>query len=50
MLLALVLLGAGGAFALTQAMLVSEHVATTLAVVLTYASAAGLAAASASGT
>jgi len=42
------LVALGNLFALTQAMFVSEHAATTLAVVLTYASAAGLAAASAS--
>jgi signal transduction histidine kinase len=39
------LVALGNLFALTQAMLVSAHAATVLAVVLTYASAAGLAAA-----
>ncbi len=42
------LVALGNLFALTQAMLVSAHAATVLAVVLTYASAAGLAAAFAS--
>jgi signal transduction histidine kinase len=39
------LVALGNLFALTQAMLVSAHAATVLAVVLTYATAAGLAAA-----
>jgi signal transduction histidine kinase len=42
------LVALGNLFALTQAMLVSAHAATVLAVVLTYSSAAGLAAAFAS--